>query len=148
MPVKSPNIGASVKPHASVMAYRHDSGDVKALWSQSLYIPGIHYWYCCTLHIIVYTIQKDIQYNKKNRKIFTSGGKGGVGGRRRERLVTGVRSGWGRTSRSMRIKNHICQPVVVRVGRVSVSTDALLGEASRDARACVTSTVDLQRHYC
>ena len=57
-------------------------------------------------------------------------------------LVTGVRSGWGRASRSMRMKYHICQQPVVEFGRVSVNTNALWGEASRDARACVTSTVE------
>ena len=60
------------------------------------------------------------------------------------RLVTGVRSGWGRASRSMRMKYHICQQPVVEFGRVSVNTNALWGEASRDARACVTSTVGFQ----
>ena len=48
--------------------------------------------------------------------------------------MTGVRSGWGRASRSMRTKCHICQQVVVEFGPVSVKTDAVLGEASRDAR--------------
>ena len=59
-------------------------------------------------------------------------------------LVTGVRLGWGRDSRSMRTEYHICQQSVVGFGRVSVNTDALGGEASRDARACVTSTVGFQ----
>ena len=57
-----------------------------------------------------------------------------AGSRARRRLVTGVRSGWGRASRSMRTKYHICQQFVVEFGRVSVNTDALLGGASRDAR--------------
>ena len=30
--------------------------------------------------------------------------------------------------------HHICQQFVVEFGRVSVNTDALLGEVSRDAR--------------
>ena len=34
----------------------------------------------------------------------------------------------------MRTKYTICQQFVVKFGRVSVNTDALLGEASRDAR--------------
>ena len=44
-------------------------------------------------------------------------------------LVTGVRSGWGRASRSMRTKYHICLQFIVEFGRVSVNTDALRGEA-------------------
>ena len=61
------------------------------------------------------------------------------GGREGRRLVTGVRSGWGRASRSMRTKYHICQQFVVEFGRVSVITDALLGEALRDARLLADS---------
>ena len=56
------------------------------------------------------------------------------GGRAGRRLVTGVRSGWGHALRSMRTKYHICQQFVVEFGRVSLNTDALLGEASIDAR--------------
>ena len=58
---------------------------------------------------------------------------GGTAGRR---LVTGVRSGWGCASRSMRTKYeyHIYQQFVVDFGPVSVNTDALLSEASRDTR--------------
>ena len=41
------------------------------------------------------------------------------GGREGRRLVTEVRSGWGRASRSMRTKYHICQQFVVEFGRVS-----------------------------
>ena len=53
---------------------------------------------------------------------------GGTAGRR---LVTGVRSGWGCASRSMRTKYeyHIYQQFVVDFGPVSVNTDALLVEA-------------------
>ena len=55
------------------------------------------------------------------------------GSRARRRLVTGVRSGWGHVSRSLRTKYHICQQFVVEFGRVSVNTDALLmGEESGD----------------
>ena len=57
-----------------------------------------------------------------------------AGDRAGRRLVTRVRSGWGRASPSMRTKYHICQPFAVEFGRVSVNTGALLGEASRDAR--------------
>ena len=57
-----------------------------------------------------------------------------------------LESGGGHASRSMRTKYQICQ-LFVEFGRVSVNTDALLSEASKHARACVTSTVDLQRQY-
>ena len=53
------------------------------------------------------------------------------GGRAGRQLATGVRSEWGRALRLMRTKYHICKQFVVELGRVS---DALLGEASRDAR--------------
>ena len=56
-----------------------------------------------------------------------SGEKVRAGGRAGRRLVTGVRSGWGRASRSMR-KYHICQQFAVEVGRVSLNSNALLGE--------------------
>ena len=53
---------------------------------------------------------------------------------RDRRLVTGVMSGWGGASRSMRTKYHIFEQFVVEFGRtlVPVNTSALLGEASRD----------------
>ena len=54
-------------------------------------------------------------------------------GRAGRRLVPGVRSGWGRASRSISTKYHICQQFVVELGRVSVNTDVLLGEASGGA---------------
>ena len=47
--------------------------------------------------------------------------------------MTGVRSGCGRASRSMRTKDHICQQFAVEFRRVSVNTCALVGEASIDA---------------
>ena len=43
-------------------------------------------------------------------------------------------SGWGRASHPVRTKYHICQQFAVEFGRVSVNTDALLGEASTSAR--------------
>ena len=39
----------------------------------------------------------------------------------------------------MRTKYHICQQLAVESGSLSVNTDALLGEASRDARLCAGS---------
>ena len=59
------------------------------------------------------------------------------GGTEGRRLV--IRSGWGRASRSMRTKYHICQHFVVEFGRVSVNIDTLLGEVSRDARLLADS---------
>ena len=63
--------------------------------------------------------------------MFTSGGKGEAwehgghevekvreGSRAGRRLVTGISSGWGRASRSMRTRYHICQQFVVEFGRV------------------------------
>ena len=67
-----------------------------------------------------------------------------AGGRAGRRLVTGVRSGWGRASHSMRTKYHICQQFAVMVGRMSVNSGALLGEASRDARLFAGSITILE----
>ena len=56
-----------------------------------------------------------------------------AGGKAGRRLVTGVSSGWGYVSRSIRTKYHVCQQFF-EFGRVSVNTGALLGEPSRGAR--------------
>ena len=93
----------------------------------------------------VYCRQNKKPYNNKNsRKLLRregteawKDGRGGervrAGGRAGRRLVTGVRSGWGRASRSMRTKYHICQQFVVEFGRTCVREHQRhLDEASRD----------------
>ena len=55
------------------------------------------------------------------------------------RLETVIRSGSGPASRSMKSKYNIFQPFVVGFECVSVITNALLGEASRDARILADS---------
>ena len=47
--------------------------------------------------------------------------------------MTGVRSGWGRASHSMKTYRN-CQQLAVEFGRVSVNTGALLGEVSGNVR--------------
>ena len=69
-----------------------------------------------------------------------SGERVGARGRAGRRLVTWVRSGCGHASRSTRTKYRIFQQFAEEFGRVSVNTDALLGEASRDARLFVGPT--------
>ena len=45
-----------------------------------------------------------------------------AGGRAGRRLVTGVRSGWGHASCSMRTKYRICEQFTVEFGRMSVNS--------------------------
>ena len=69
-----------------------------------------------------------------------------MGGRGERRLLSEVRPEWGRAWRSLRTKYHICQQFV-EFGRVSVNTNALLGEESRDARLLADSLNDTMFKY-
>ena len=75
----------------------------------------------------------DIHFGREGRHGRTEEGRLREGGREGQRLVTGVRSRWGRASRSIRTTYHICQQFIVEFGRVSVITGAFSGEAPRDA---------------
>ena len=76
---------------------------------------------------------------REGREAWEDKGKVREGGREGRRLVTGVRSGWERASRSTRTKYNLCQQFVVEFGRAPVNNDALLGEASRDAHLLADS---------
>ena len=75
----------------------------------------------------------DIHFGREGRHGRTEEGRLREGGREGQRLVTGVRSRWGRASRSIRTTYHICQQFIVEFGRVSVNADALSREASKNA---------------
>ena len=79
-----------------------------------------------------------------------SEGKGGIGGRRREGICN---PGQVRVGTCFALnedeKYHVCEQFVIEFGRTCVREhQRSLGlGVERHARACVTSTIDLQRHY-
>ena len=101
------------------------------LWEPAIETSIVGASDCCTLHIVDNT-EKHINKYKIERCSLWEGREAWEdegseierGSRDGRRLVTGVRSGWGRASCSMRTKYHICQQFLISSrGTLSTSND-------------------------